>query len=372
MEIRVHFQKDLKVSLGFKRADQVKGAKTAINFSYFSPGSPSTPVGLHYADGQFFGQQKGHQWHFFTLAGKDGKVYCEHMPFGVPAYNTPDWALAGGPLLVLNGKKVNIAADEWNKGGADVLSRRARVAVGLKDPWAYLVYVKEGEMSCPELADFFVRIGCDQAIAGDGGGSASMVFDKFKVARRQVPAVVYAAAPALYKVGIDAGHGGVDPGAVAGNVKEKDLNLKISASMIQFMAGLTKAAPVPLYLSDVDTPLAAICDLANKTKCDVFVSHHNNASGSPRPGTGREYYTVSANGKRLAQSIEKYMAVASPLRFRGFKSERFKVLVDTAMPAVLIEHSFVDNVQDMQIIGDPMYLGAIGLACALGAEEYFK
>jgi N-acetylmuramoyl-L-alanine amidase len=42
------------------------------------------------------------------------------------------------------------------------------------------------------------------------------------------------------------------------------------------------------------------------------------------------------------------------------------------MPAVLIEHSFVDNVQDMQIIGDPMYLGAIGLACALGVEDYFK
>ena len=45
---------------------------------------------------------------------------------------------------MLDGKRVDIAVDEWNAGGTDVLNRRARVAVGLLDPWAFLVYVGEG------------------------------------------------------------------------------------------------------------------------------------------------------------------------------------------------------------------------------------
>lgn len=372
MEVRVHFQKDLKVSLGFKLASQVKGAVTAINLSYFAPGANPTPVGVHYANGKFFGDQQGHPWHFFALAKKGPQVYCEHMPFGISASNTPDWALAAGPLLVLEGKKVDIAYKEWNAGGTDVLSRRARVAVGLRDPWAYLVYVGEGEMSCPELAEFFVRIGCTQAIAGDGGGSASMAFDGFSVASRLVPAVVYATAPALYKIAIDAGHGGADPGAVRGDTLEKTLNLSIAADMIRFMAQSSTVAPVPIYLSDTDIPLKALCDLANLTKSHLFISHHNNASASDRPGTGREYFSVSANGARLARNIERYMAVASPLSFRGFKTARFQVLVQTTMPALLIEHGFVDNARDVKVINDPVYRGGIGLACTLGVEDYFK
>lgn len=372
MEVRVHLQKDLKVSLGFKRATQVKGALTAINLSYFAPGLYPSPVGVHYADGKLFGSQNGHPWQFFTLAKKGDQVYCEHMPFGVPSSNTPDWALAAGPLLVLEGKKADIAYKEWNAGGTDVLSRRARVAVGLRDPWAYIVYVGEGEMSCPELAEFFVRIGCTTAIAGDGGGSASMVFPGFAVAQRSVPAVVYSTAPALFKVALDAGHGGADPGAVKGDQWEKTLNLDITSDMIRFMAQSTVAAPVPIYLSDTDIPLKSLSDLANLTKCGLFISHHNNASASDRPGTGREYYSVSENGAKLARSIERYMAVASPLMFRGYKTARFKVLIETKMPALLIEHGFVDNGRDVKVISDPVYRGGIGLACSLGVEDYIK
>ena len=36
-----------------------------------------------------------------------------------------------------------------------------------------------------------------------------------------------------YKVVIDAGHGGSDPGAVANGVNEKDLNLRISQYMYE-------------------------------------------------------------------------------------------------------------------------------------------
>ena len=374
MEIRVHYQRDLEVLMGFRTVSSISHATTAINFSYFAPGANPQPVAIHYKNGKLYGPHSGHPWHFFTLCRKGDKMYCEHMPWGVPKDNPPDWALSGGPLLVLDGKRVDIAVDEWNVGGTDVMNRRARVAIGLLDPWAFLVYVGEGEMNCHELANFFLDIGCHTAIAGDGGGSASMKSPNFTRAQRAVPAQIYTTKPALFKIAVDAGYGGADPGAVSGDAKEKDINLQIAKELVRFIGQTEGLCAVPIYMDDTDRPLASICNLANKVKADVFVSIHNNASGSPRPGTGWEiyHYPTSSRGKRLANHISKYMKVANPLVSRGIKTANFQVLRDTVMPAVLLECGFVDNTYDLQVITDPRYQAAMAMAVSLGVLDYSK
>lgn len=373
MEVRVHYQKDLDVMMGFRRVSEVD-AETAINFSYFSPGAVPSPVAIHFKNQKLYGPDYGHPWHFFTLCKRGDKMYCEHMPGGVPRDNPPDWALSAGPLLVMDGKRVDIAVDEWNAGGTQVLLRRPRVAVGLLDPWAFLVIVDEGEMSCPELADFFLSIGCHTAIAGDGGGSASMKSPTYNRSLREVPAQIYTTAPALLKVAVDAGHGGVDPGAVKGDVLEKDLNLQIARETVRLLGQTQGLAAVPIYLDDTDRPLSALCNLANKAGCDVFVSIHNNASGSPRPGTGWEvyHYPGSVRGQVVAQRIAHYMKVANPLYFRGIKSAKFQVLQGTTMPAVLLECGFVDNINDLKVIQDPRNQANISMAISLGLLDYAK
>ena len=245
------------------------------------------------------------------------------------------------------------------------------MAIGLLDPWAFLVYVGEGRW-CPELAAFpghWVPYGyrwrrrrfCKHEIPN------------FTRAQRAVPAqIYYETCP--FKVAIDAGHGGADPGAVSGDAKEKDINLQIAKELVRFIGQTEGLCAVPIYMDDTDRPLASICNLANKVKADVFVSIHNNASGSPRPGTGWEiyHYPSSSRGKRLANHISKYMKVANPLVSRGIKTANFQVLRDTVMPAVLLECGFVDNTYDLQVITDPRYQAAMAMAVSLGILDYSK
>ena len=85
-----------------------------------------------------------------------------------------------------------------------------------------------------------------------------------------------------YKIIVDAGHGGEDPGAVSGNLKEKDFNLKAA----NYMYNRFKELGVPVAITrDSDVTL----DSANRPKKvqnfygtgnDVIVvSNHINAGG---------------------------------------------------------------------------------------------
>jgi hypothetical protein len=79
-------------------------------------------------------------------------------------------AIGGGPALVRDGKA--IARDE-------VKVRNPRTAIGWNRDYLYLVevdgrqrYVSVG-MTTQELSDYMVRLGCDEAMSLDGGGSAT-------------------------------------------------------------------------------------------------------------------------------------------------------------------------------------------------------
>ena len=81
-------------------------------------------------------------------------------------------AIGGGPTLVKDGK-----AMEW-KGWVHV--RHPRTAVGWNEKHLFLVQVDGRQldvslgMTFAELAAFMVKLGCDQAMNFDGGGSATM------------------------------------------------------------------------------------------------------------------------------------------------------------------------------------------------------
>jgi hypothetical protein len=90
----------------------------------------------------------------------------------VPDLSGSDVAIGGGPALVKDGKVM-----EW-KGWVHV--RHPRTALGWNKKYLYLVQVDGRQldvsvgMTFPELAEYMIKLGCDEAMNLDGGGSATL------------------------------------------------------------------------------------------------------------------------------------------------------------------------------------------------------
>ena len=89
-----------------------------------------------------------------------------------PDVSGADFAIGGGPTLVRDGK-----APEW---GGWVLIRHPHTALGWNRDHFFLVVVDGRQidvslgMTFPELAQYMVKLGCEQAMSLDGGGSATL------------------------------------------------------------------------------------------------------------------------------------------------------------------------------------------------------
>lgn len=98
-----------------------------------------------------------------------------------PSLSVARTALSGGPVLVRAGKrqKVRAAVDDAYEFSS-MLERHPRSAIGWNQHWFFLVEVdgrqrdvSEG-MTLEELSDYLVKLGCEEALNLDGGGSSTL------------------------------------------------------------------------------------------------------------------------------------------------------------------------------------------------------
>ena len=88
----------------------------------------------------------------------------------VPALKGVKTALGGGPSLIAEGKVRTFTGSQ---------PRHPRTAIGWNDDYVFLVVVDGRQrnlsvgMSLPELADYFSKLGCTEAMNLDGGGSTT-------------------------------------------------------------------------------------------------------------------------------------------------------------------------------------------------------
>lgn len=102
---------------------------------------------------------------------------------------------------------------------------------------------------------------------------------------------------------------------------------------------------------DVDVPLESRCKVANANDADYFVSIHANAHKEYWTDVkGWEIHIVGKGGKaeKLAECIHKHSIKDLGLKDRGIVVSNFQVLRDTDMPAVLIEHGFYTNKEEVE------------------------
>jgi N-acetylmuramoyl-L-alanine amidase len=168
---------------------------------------------------------------------------------------------------------------------------------------------------------------------------------------------------------IDPGHGGADSGAVGlSGLREADVTLAISRLVHDDLAA-QGIASVMTRADDSTVPLEERPDLAIRNGGIVFVSIHANGSRSiGSAGTETYYRTPESQAFARVMQSEVTQALGEP--DRGIHTADFYVLVNTPMPAVLVETAFITNPSEEAMLRDPSVQQRIADAIARAIAKY--
>lgn len=176
-----------------------------------------------------------------------------------------------------------------------------------------------------------------------------------------------------FKVVIDPGHGGPDPGAIGiGGLRETNVVLDVSLQV----ARLLQARGVQVVMtrtSEVDVDLPPRVSLANRSGANAFISIHANAISMARPDVNgvESFYFSGGASRSLATAVQnRMMAASAGTPNRGVKAARFFVIRRTVMPATLVEMGFVTGALDAPRLANPQFRRRLALAISAGILDY--
>lgn len=231
----------------------------------------------------------------------------------------------------------------------------------------------------------------------------------------------YAQSKAKFKVVLDAGHGGKDPGAIYYGVKEKDIVLDVTMRVGKILESYPEIKVIFTRKTDVFIELADRPKIANKEDADLFISIHCNGAkniqahgtetfvmGLSRSAANLEVakkensvillesnYQEKYNGfdpnkpesligmkllqeEYLNQSIDlaskiENSFVSSNKRYsRGVKQAPLWVLDASYMPGVLIELGFLSNKAENNYLNSESGKNEMAQAIATAIISYKK
>lgn len=159
---------------------------------------------------------------------------------------------------------------------------------------------------------------------------------------------------ATKKVVIDAGHGGNDPGAVSGNLKEKDLNLEAAQYMYKRLQEL--GIPSTIVRNTDETlerkeRINRIMNAYGNSPDVIMISNHINAGG----GEGAEIVYALRNDPTLAEMALDNIGAAGQIERKVYQrrlpenpnKDYYFIIRDTGnLESLLVEYGFIDNAKD--------------------------
>ncbi|WP_159446070.1 GW dipeptide domain-containing protein [Carnobacterium iners] len=185
---------------------------------------------------------------------------------------------------------------------------------------------------------------------------------------------------------LDPGHGGTDPGARAGGINEKDLNLTV-AKKVELKLEQAGYEVVMTRSTDKFLELSERAATANRANPDIFVSIHTNSFNTLVYGIETFSYNKNGdpnnilkandpsrllNSSLLSQNIQNSLISNTNAFNRGAKKANFHVVRETWMPAVLVEIGFVDNTTERNKLVTNTYQEKIATGIVGGIQTYFK
>ena len=197
--------------------------------------------------------------------------------------------------------------------------------------------------------------------------------------------------PATNKViMLDAGHGGIDPGALNEDkdILEKDINLQITLKLRELLEAsgclvlLTREEDVSLYEEGVDKTIRQKYNenLKNRKKLikesgvDAFISIHLNKFEQSKYYGAQTFYPEGQDDSKLLSKFiqEELKRVVDKSNQREVKpSKDIYLLKDNEIPSVLIECGFLSNEKETDLLNDEKYQEKIAWAIYAGMQKYF-
>ena len=180
---------------------------------------------------------------------------------------------------------------------------------------------------------------------------------------------------------IDAGHGGIDGGAQSKNgTIEKDINLQISKRLKErlekegykvYMTREEDKELSPKKVKDLD----ARCKMKIETKCDVFISIHQNKFNSEKCFGAQVWYASNEKSMKLAKYVQgslKEVVKDNNKRLEKAAKEQYKILRDKYDGACLIvECGFLSNNEEEQRLKSESHQNQIVDGITIGINKYF-
>ena len=159
---------------------------------------------------------------------------------------------------------------------------------------------------------------------------------------------------------IDAGHGGHDFGALGATgttFSEKDINLMNAKNLAGRLEDLG-AIVVLTRSTDVFLTLQERTDISRMIKPDMFISIHADSTVETTDASnihGATFWYRNPNSRPLAEHFANQLHYINPMTTRRMQANRanFFVCRPTWTPSVIIEASFMNNINDFAWLLDP-------------------
>jgi len=172
---------------------------------------------------------------------------------------------------------------------------------------------------------------------------------------------------------LDPGHGGRDPGAVVGDVLEKDVNLEIVKKVRGLVEAQPRLKPVLTRTTDVTVNKTDRVHLADEVGAALYLSIHVNAFDDPEVH-GAETWVDDTRAPgdpswKLAESVQDALVAATGARDRGVRSQEL-YLRHTTLPAASVEVGFLTCPEERTKLLDPTYQDQIAQGILKGILDY--
>ncbi|MBB2483220.1 N-acetylmuramoyl-L-alanine amidase CwlD [Bacillus sp. APMAM] len=185
---------------------------------------------------------------------------------------------------------------------------------------------------------------------------------------------------------LDPGHGGPDGGAGDNDALEKEIALKISLKLRDFLQEqgalvlMTRETDKDLAGSDVRgysrrkvVDLKKRLELINDSDADLYISIHLNSIPSPRWSGAQTFYSPHLiENKRVAKFIQDELIKNLGNTDRQAKMlQNVYIVKNSKKPGALVEVGFLSNAQERQNLKSDKYQEKVSASIYNGIMRYF-